>query len=233
MPRTEAMPRRTAGPPWPHASGGASRPALAGADVGLEGGARPRGVEIRGADLDAVAAGVLHQGVRGVEAHGLGIEQPRAERRRVPPLQPRRRVDEVGEGHRVALGEPVVGEGRQLLPEQLDGGVVDPPGRGAVVEPLVQLLHPLAAALGPHGHPQLVGLGRGEATDVDGQLHELLLEQRHAQGLRQCLLGERVGVGDDLLAVAAPDVGVDRAALDGSGADQGDLHHQVVEACAA
>ena len=36
-------------------------------------------------------------------------------------------------------------------------------------------------------------------------------------------------VGDRLLALASPDVGVDRAALDRAGADERHLHHQVVE----
>ena len=48
--------------------------------------------------------------------------------------------------------------------------------------------------------------------------------------LLQRRLQQRVQVGDGLLAVAAADVGVDRPALDGPGADEGHLDHQVVEA---
>ena len=42
-------------------------------------------------------------------------------------------------------------------------------------------------------------------------------------------LEQRVEVGDLLLPVAAPDVGVHRPALDGAGADERHLDHQVVE----
>ena len=42
-------------------------------------------------------AGVGHQGLGRPEPHGLRVEQPRGERRRVVQLQPRRRVDQVGE----------------------------------------------------------------------------------------------------------------------------------------
>ena len=32
---------------------------------------------------------------------------------------------------------------------------------------------------------ELIGIGRGETGDVDGHLHQLLLEQRYATGLGQ------------------------------------------------
>ena len=42
------------------------------------------------------------------------------------------------------------------------------------------------------GRLKLIGLARGEAGDVDGELHELLLEQRHAERLLQRRLEQRV-----------------------------------------
>ena len=69
-----------------------------------------------------------------------------------------------------------------------------------------------------------------EPGDVDGHLHQLLLEQRHTQRLAERVLQQRMQVGDRLLAVAAADVGMHRPALDGTGTDQRDLDHQVVEA---
>ena len=105
----------------------------------------------------------------------------------------------------------------------------DAPGHGPLPEPLVEGLHAPLAALGAHGLAEPIGLGGGEPGHVDGQLHELLLEQRDAEGLGQGRLAQGMGVGDVLLAVATPDVGVHRAALDRPGADQGHLDHQVVE----
>ena len=87
--------------------------------VQLQGGQGVRGVDVGAAHHDPVAAGVAHQGVGRVEAHGLGVEEPDAEGRRVVALEPGRGVDQVGEADRVALGEAVAGEGGQLLPQLL------------------------------------------------------------------------------------------------------------------
>ncbi|OIQ77028.1 hypothetical protein GALL_412830 [mine drainage metagenome] len=128
------------------------------------------------------------------------------------------------------LGETEVGEGLELVEDLLrDVGrdaVASHPGE----QPRVERLHALGGPLGPHGSAQLVGLGRGEVRHVNRHLHELFLEQRDAERLGQGLLQPRVQVRDLLPATRALDVGVHRAALDGSGPDERDLHHDVVEA---
>ena len=96
----------------------------------------------------------------------------------------------------MALREAEIGEGFQLLVDpvgHLAGDAV--PLAHTVVEPAAQPAHPLGGPLGPHRPAQLVGLGGGEAGTVDGQLHELLLKQRHAQRLSQRRLHRRVVVG--------------------------------------
>ena len=131
------------------------------------------------------------------------------------------------------LGEAVVGE-RRHLHEQLLGDLAGDPTLGHPVEqPLLELLHPLPAALGAHRLAQLVGLARREPGDVDRHLHQLLLEQRHPERLAQAVLEQRVQVRDRLLPVAAADVRVHRPALDRAGADQRDLDDEVVEPRAA
>ena len=177
-----------------------------------------------------MASDVLDQGVRRVEAHGLGIQQAGTERRRVVELEPATGVHEVGERHGMALREAVVGEGGQLLPDLLGDVGWDPALPRPVQEPLVEGLHAGVAALGAHGLAEPVGLSGGEPGDVDGEAHELFLEQRDAEGSCQGVLARRVEVGDLLLPVTTPDVGVDRSALDRTGPDEGDLDHQVVEA---
>ena len=93
-----------------------------------------------------------------------------------------------------------------------------------------QARHPRPGALGAHGLAQLVGLGRGEPRGVDGDLHELLLEQRHPERLGERPLEQGVrGVGC-FEALAPADVGVHRPSLDGTGPDDGHLDHQVGEA---
>ena len=133
----------------------------------------------------------------------------------------------------MALGEPEARERLQLRVDLL-GGVA---GDAALGHPLHQpLAHPRHARLRPlrsHRLAELIGLGGAESRAVDRELHELLLEERHAERLAQARLGERVDVGDLLLAVAAPEVRVHRSALDRAGPDQRDLHHEVVEVARA
>src|SRR6185436_16338161 len=66
----------------------------------LEGAIPVARLYVRRPYLDAVAARVLHQLRRRVEAHRLAVEQPRAERRRVVALEPGRNVDQQREARR-------------------------------------------------------------------------------------------------------------------------------------
>ena len=80
-----------------------------------------RRVEIGTEHLHAVAARVAHDRVRRVEAHRLRVQQRGRELGRVVVLDPRARVHEVGEAHRVALGEPEVRERLELRVDLLGG----------------------------------------------------------------------------------------------------------------
>ena len=130
-----------------------------------------------------MAAGVLDQRVRRIKAHGLGVQEAGAECRRVVVLQPATAVDEVGERHGVALRESEVGKGGQLQPDPLGHVGRDSPATRPIQEMLTEVLHPVVAAFGAHGLTQVIGLSSCEPGHVDGQLHELLLEQRDSQGL--------------------------------------------------
>jgi len=94
----------------------------------------------------------------------------------------------------------------------------------------VKLLHLLARAPGAHRPPEAVRFGRAEARHVDGDLHHLLLVQDHAEGVVEDRLEAGMEVGHALQALLAAQVRVDRVPLDGAGADDRDLHDQVVEA---
>ena len=176
-----------------------------------------------------MAAGVAPDRVGRVEAHRLGVEEGGGELGRVVELHPGAGVDEVGEAHRVALGEAEVGEGLELVGDLLRHRAGDAVGGHAVEEPGPHQRHPLVGPLRAHRLAELVGLAGGEVGHVDGHLHELLLEQRHTQRLLQARFDERVEVGDRLLAGPAAEVGVDGAALDRPGPDQRHLDDDVVE----
>ncbi len=144
-------------------------------------------------------------------------------------FHPRRGVHEVGEAHRVAFGKSEIGERLQLLGDGVGGVAGDAVGGHSLHEPLTHGSHPRATAFGTHGLPELVGVGRAEPGDVDGHLHELFLEQRHPEGLAQRGFEQRMQVGDGLLSCPAPQIGMHGVALDGPGADERHLHHEVVE----
>ncbi len=206
MPRIEDSPRRMAGaPPGPRRP----RPASCRPGRRLEPGVGPAGIHVGTTDGHPVALGVGHQAVGGPEPHGLRVQQPGGESRRIVHLAPGGGVDEMGEGHRVALGEPEIGERGQCLVHLLAHVVGDLPGRHPGEQPVAQAGHPLARALGAHRLAQLVGFGGGEPGHVDGDLHQLLLEQRDTERPLQRRLQQRVQIGDGLGPVAPADVGMD------------------------
>ena len=90
-------------------------------------------------------------------------------------------------------------------------------------------VHALDGPFGPHGLTQGVGLSGTEPCGVDSDLHELLLEERYAQGPGQGRFEGVVQIGDLLTLQSAADIGVDGVALDGTRADESDLDDDVVE----
>src|SRR5690625_7412617 len=88
---------------------------------------------------------------------------------------------------------------------------------------------PYGCAFGAHRLAKLVRLDRSEPGTVDGQLHHLLLKERHAEGALQRGLHQRMGVGHRLLAVTAAKIRVNGETLDRTGPDQSILDDEVVE----
>ncbi len=76
---------------------------------------------------------------------------------------------------------------------------------------------------------QAIGLLGREAGADDRDLHRLLLEERHAEGLAQHLAQRVGGEGHLLLAVPAAQERVQHVPLDRAWADDRDLDDQIVE----
>ena len=190
-------------------------------------------IDVDRADLDAVVDGIADQLRRGVEAHRLGVEDGGTEHVRVVALEPGRDVDQEREAGRVALREAVIAEALDLLEAGLGEVLVVAAAHHAAHQLAVPLLDLAGAPERRHRAPEPVGLGRREARGDDGDLHRLLLEQRHAQGLAQHLGQLRPREHDRLQAVAAAQIGVDHVALDRPRADDRHLDHQVVEGARA
>lgn len=130
----------------------------------------------------------------------------------------------------MALGEAETGEGFDLLVEALRIVVADAVLAHPREELRFQAVHALLPALRTHGAPQQVGVFARAVADGDGHLHELLLEDGHAQRALEHRDELRMRVVHRLLAVPASQIGVHRPALDRAGTDERDLDDEIVEA---
>ncbi len=158
-------------------------------------------VDVGGPDLDAMLDGVPDDLRRGIETHRLAVEQGAGEDIGIVALEPARGIDEEREGGGVALGKAIFAEPLDLreaaLGEILGIAVAD----HARDEFLGELGEPAIALPGGHGAAELVGLAGREAGADDGDLHRLLLEQRHAEGAAEH--GLELGLGKDHLFLAS------------------------------
>ena len=197
--------------------------------AGDQGAVPIRMVDVGRLDLDAVILRVADELGRGIEAHRLRVQDRGAEHVGIESLEPAGGIDEQREGRGVAFGEAVIAEAFDLaeaaLGEFLFVAVFD----HAVDEILPVAVDRAVAAEGGHRATQLVGLAGRKASGVDGDLHRLFLEQRHATGPFQDRLKHRARVVDLLQAHAATQIGMHHVALDGAGPDDRDLDDEIVE----
>ena len=205
--------------------------AQAEAAAGVDGAVELRAVGVNRQYNDAVIGGVAEDLGRGVEAHGLAVDERGGEVGGVVAFEPGGGVDQQGEAGGVAFGEAVLAEALDLLEAAL-GEVQWVAALGHASDDLAaEVVDDLLAGLpGGDGAAELVGLVGGEAGGDDGQGHGLFLEERDAEGLAEDGADFVIRETDGLQAVAAAEVGVDHVALDGAGADDGDFDDQVVEA---
>ena len=107
-------------------------------------------------------------------------------------------------GGGVALVEAVLGEEHHLLEQRLGHLRLHPPFRGPGHEEALVLLH-FALLLLAHRPPQQVGLAKGIAGQILGDLHDLLLIDHDPVGLAQDRLELGVSHIDPLTAVLPVD----------------------------
>ena len=145
-------------------------------------------------------------------------------------LEPAAHVGDQCKRAGMAFRKAVVGKPLQLLE--------DPLGKRQAVAALLHATHQTLAvglqvamtAPGGHRAPQLVGLARGVAGGDDGQLHGLLLKERHTQRALENLAQHLGRIGDRLQPLTTAQVRMHHVALDGAGPDNGHLNDQIVEA---
>ena len=129
----------------------------------------------------------------------------------------------------MAFGEAVFAEPLDL-PEAACGEVgVVAAGDHAFDELVLEAADRAAAPEGGHRTAQAVGLGGSEACGDDGNPHGLFLEQGYAECLAQDGFKLCPRVDDGLVSLAATQIRMDHAALDGARADDRNLDHEIVE----
>ena len=164
-------------------------------------------VDVDRQDPDAVALGVVDDDRGRVEAHRLVVQHADGVVRRPVALQPGGVVGDLGEGGGVGTGEAELGEGGALLRRARRHRSSVRPVRMAPPTNRRRSACILAwLRWRAHRLAEDVGLDRGVAADLDGDLHDLLLVEDHAQRVGQDRLEAGMGVGDRLLAGAPSQV---------------------------
>ena len=185
-------------------------------------------IDIHRTDFHPMLPGASHQLGRGVEAHGLAVEQRTEEHRRLMTLEPGRNIDQQRKARGVGLREPVVPEALDLIEYPLGEFRRITTLGHARLQAALEAFQPAPPLPGRHGPAQTVRFARRETRRHHGDLHDLFLEDGDPQRSLQNLLDLGTGIGDGILAVAPPEIGMNHVALDGPRPDDGHLDDQIV-----
>ncbi len=177
-----------------------------------------------------MALRILKEGRWGVEPHGLAVHERSRELCGVVHLQPRARVNEQREARCMAFGEAIFGEAVDLLIEALAELLGDAARTKAFEQALTMTLE--RSCPSPRGHvaTQAIRLSAGVTCTYDGDLHDLLLEERYAERTIEDGREERVRRIGLFLLGPPPQVRVHHVALDRAGPNDRDFYDEVVEA---
>ena len=145
------------------------------------------------------------------------------------PFDPGAGIHQLGKAGRVRLWKAVLTKPLDLLKDLLGKRRLVPVRHHALQHLVAEAMNAPFSAPGRHGAPQFVGLTGRESRRQHHDLHHLLLKDGHAQGALQCRL-QAGRVVHQRGVFSALQVGVHHATLDGPGAHQGHLYHQVVKA---
>ncbi len=165
---------------------------------------------------------------RGVEAHGLAVEQRRGEDVGMDAFDPSGDVDQEREARRMRQREAVIAEALDLVEAAAREIGAVAVGAHAGDEFFLENVDIAVAAKGGHGAAQAIRLAAGEASADHGDLHRLLLEERHAQRALQHLFEAR-RIIVLLQPHAAAQIGMHHVALDRTGPDDRHFDDEVEE----
>lgn len=188
-----------------------------------------RGVDANRPHIDSMRDRVPDDLGRRIKAHGLSVQQRRAEHIRMPAFQPGAGISDERERGRVRFRKAVRAEAFELTKGLLGEVALI----AAVDHPFDQLLLESGDAAGEfergHGFAQHVGFAGREAGAFDRHAHGLFLKERDAQGLAEHFFELWLREDDGLQPFPAAQIGVDHVSLDRSRPDDRDLHDEIVE----
>ncbi len=182
-----------------------------------------------GFGADAVAFGVLEEGVDRVKAHGLVVDESAVEFGGAVGLQPAGGVGDEGKGNGVGFREAVEGEGADGLNDPFLNVGRDLAFGHAGFEGFDDGSHAFVGSFEGHRFAELIGFHSGEVGDDHGHAEDLFLEEGDAEGALENGLEGGVDVFDFFPSGPSVEVGVDEVAHDGAGADDGDLDRDIVK----
>ena len=143
---------------------------------------------------NAVAAGVLHQLAGGVEAQGLAVEHGGQKAGGFVVFEPATHVDQQRKAGGVALRKAVFAKALNLFEQAVGKFLGVAIGHHGADQTLVKMLHATLAFPGGHGAAQAVGFAAAKTRCSHGDLHHLLLKNRHTQGALEHFFQRRAGV---------------------------------------
>ena len=147
-------------------------------------------------------------------------------------LEPGAGIGQHGKAVGMAFGKAVFTEALDLADDGVGEFRAVALGQHAHDQLALEMVYATLAPPGGHGAAQFVGLARREVRCDHGDLHDLLLEDGHAQRALQRLLEFRLLQHKFpflVPALARLQIGMHHAALYGPRPHDGDLDHQVVE----
>ena len=177
-----------------------------------------------------MAPGIVGDHLGRIKAHRLVVEQGAIELGREVGLQVKGLIGDQGKGSGVGLAKAKTGETRQLLPNLLRHSLIQAIGLGACHKALVQERHCLFRTAAAHGPAQPVRFSRGEPGHCHRDAQNLLLEDDHPQRLGQYRLQGRMDIVSRFQSLAAAQVRVYHAPLDGARADQSHADDNILKA---
>ena len=145
------------------------------------------------------------------------------------PLDPGRGIDQQRETRGMTFGKAITAEPLDLGKAPRGKVILIAVGPHAIHETALKIADRAVFPERRQRPAQPIRLGRSKPRTDDGDLHRLLLKQRHPQSLAQHPTQIVRREGHHLLPVSPPQIGMHHVTLNRARSDDGDLNDQIVK----